>query len=197
MAGSNAIAAAGKSIERVLTAGFTEAPIPVPGKTTKAILTRTEDLDKTALTGVIQPPALSIFLYRVDFNKATRAAWSGVSVHDGRAHLPLDLHFLLTAWADNAEFEHAILGRAIQCLDGVPILSGPLLLPAGGWATNEGVQLVMEEISTEAVMRLFDSLPTDYRLSVPYLARVVRVDARSAAPAPDVLTAVTGVALQP
>jgi hypothetical protein len=197
MAGSNAVAATGKSIERVLTAGFAEPPNPVPGKTTKAILIRTEDLDKTALTGAIQPPALSIFLYRVDFNKATRAAWSGVSVHDGRTHLPLDLHFLLTAWADNAEFEHAILGRAIQCLDSVPILSGPLLLQAGGWATNEGIQLVMEEISTEAVMRLFDSLPTDYRLSVPYLARVVRVDGRRAAPAPDVLTAVAGVVLQP
>jgi len=104
MAGSNAISATGKSIERVLTACFSEAPIPVPGKTTKAVLIRTDDFDKNAVSGAIQRPALSIFLYRVDFNKTMRAAWSGVSVQDGRAHLPLDLHFLITPWADNAEF---------------------------------------------------------------------------------------------
>jgi hypothetical protein len=193
MAGSNAISATGKSIERLLTASFDEAPIPVPGKTTRAVLIRTDDLDKSAVTGAIQPPALSIFLYRVDFNKTMRSAWSGVSMQDGRSHLPLDLHFLLTAWADNAEFEHAILGRAIQCLDSIPILSGPLLLQFGEWATNEGLQLVMEESSTDSLMRLFDSLPADYRLSVPYIARIIRLDGRRAAPAPDVSTAAVGM----
>ena len=34
---------------------------------------------------------------------------------------------------------------------------------------------MLEEISTEALMRIFDSLPTDYRVSVPYVARVVRI----------------------
>jgi hypothetical protein len=197
MAGSNSISAAGKSIERVLTTCFSEAPIPVPGKTTKAVLIRTDDFDKNAVSGAIQRPALSIFLYRVDFNKTMRAAWSGVSVQDGRTHLPLDLHFLLTPWADNAEFEHAILGRAIQCLDGLPILNGPLLLQSGEWMTNEGVQLLMEEISTEALMRLFDSLPADYHLSMPYVARLVRLDGRKAAPSPDVTTVVTGMVPPP
>jgi hypothetical protein len=197
MAGSNAISATGKSIERVLTACFSEAPIPVPGKTTKAVLIRTDDFDKNAVSGAIQRPALSIFLYRVDFNKTMRAAWSGVSVQDGRAHLPLDLHFLLTPWADNAEFEHAILGRAIQCLDSLPILNGPLLLQSGEWMTNEGVQLLLEEISTEALMRLFDSLPADYHLSVPYVARLLRLDGRRAAPSPDVTTVVTGMVPPP
>jgi hypothetical protein len=197
VAGSNSISAAGKSIERLLTACFTEAPVPVPNKTTKAVLIRTEDLDKNAANGTIQRPALSIFLYRIDYNKTMRAAWSGVSMQDGRAHLPLDLHFLLTAWADNAEFEHAILGRAIQCIDSMPILSGPLLLPSGEWATNEGMQLLLEEISTEALMRLFDSLPADYHLSIPYIARIVRLDGRRATAPPDVTTAVTGMVPQP
>ena len=108
----------------------------------------------------LQPPMLSIFLYRVDFNKAMRAGWSGVGSLDGRSHLPLDLHFLLTAWAANAEFELRILGRAMQCLETYPSLSGPLL--AGpSWATGDSVQVVLEEISTEAVMRTFDSLPYD------------------------------------
>jgi hypothetical protein len=195
MANLASIAAAGRSIERLLNQGFAEAPLPVPGRTTRAFLVRTEDFDQGNNNSILQRPALSIFLYRVDFNKTMRAAWSGVGFHDGRAHLPLDLHFLLTPWADNAESEHAILGRAMQCLDATPILSGPLLHASGEWAVNEAVNLVMDEISTEAVMRTFDSLPTDYRISVPYIARVVRLDARQATPTPPVTTVVTGKAV--
>jgi hypothetical protein len=172
------IAAAGRSLERFITAAFAEPPVPVQGSATRAVLVRTEDFDQATLNTVIQRPALSLFLYRVDFNKTMRAAWSAVGHHDGRAHLPLDLHFLITPWADNAEHEQSILGRAMQCLEGTPILGGPLLHNTGGFAPNEAVQIVMEEISTEAVMRTFDSLPTDYRLSVPYIARIVRLDGR-------------------
>lgn len=192
MANLNSISATGKSIERLLTQAFSEPPVPVSGKTTKAFLIRTEDFDQSSASTIILRPALSIFLYRVDFNKSMRAAWSGVTYHDGVAHLPLDLHFLLTPWADNAEAEHAILGRAMQCLDSNPILSGPLLHQSGEWAPNEAIQLVMEEISTEAVMRTFDSLPSDYRISVPYIARVARLDGRVAAPRPPVTTLITG-----
>jgi hypothetical protein len=42
-------------------------------------------------------------------------------------------------------------------------------------------------------MRTFDSLPHDYKLSIPYVARVVRLDGLRAVPPPDVRTAVTGV----
>jgi hypothetical protein len=192
VANFNSIPAAGKSIERFLNAAFAQAPVPVPNKTTKANLVRTEDFDRTSISTIIVRPALSIFLYRVDFNKTMRAAWSGVTHQDGRPHLPLDLHFLLTPWADNAEAEGAILGRAMQALDATPILSGPLLHQSGDWAPNEAVNLLMDEISTEAVMRTFDSLAADYRISVPYIARVVRLDGQRATPAPDVTTVIKG-----
>jgi hypothetical protein len=197
VANLSSISAAGKSVERLLTAAFSEAPVPVAGNTTKAFLIRTEDFDQGSASTILVRPALSIFLYRVDFNKTMRAAWSGVTHHDGVAHLPLDLHFLLTPWADNAEAEHAILGRAMQCLDTTPILSGPLLHQSGEWAPNEAVHLVMEEISTEAVMRTFDSLPADYRISVPYIARVVRLDGRQPALVPPVTALVTGKSPMP
>jgi hypothetical protein len=195
MAGYAAVAAAGKSLERALNAKFAEDPSleVLLGRPARAVLVRTEDFEAGNLASLIQRPALSIFLYRVDFNKTMRAAWSAVGYHDGRSHLPLDLHFLLTAWADNAEFEHAIMGRALQILDSLPILSGPLLQPSGEWAAGEAVQVVMEEITTEAVMRTFDSLPVDYRLSVPYIARVVRVDGRDTANRREVTTAVAGI----
>jgi hypothetical protein len=192
MANLASIAATGRSIERLLNQAFAEPPVPVEGRTTRAFLIRTEDFDQTNTNSILQRPALSIFLYRVDFNKTMRAAWSGVTFHDGRAYLPLDLHFLLTPWAENAESEHSILGRAMQCLDATPILSGPLLHASGDWTPNEAVNLVLDEISTEAVMRTFDSLPADYRISVPYIARVVRLDSRQAVPTPPVTTAIVG-----
>ncbi len=193
MANFTSIASTGKSIERLLTLAFADPPVPVQNKTTKAYLVRSEDFDRHSLSTIIVRPGLSIFLYRVDFNKTMRAAWSGVTAQDGIPHLPLDLHFLLTPWGDNAEAEGAILGRAMQALDSTPILSGPLLHQSGDWAPNDAVHLLMDEISTEAVMRTFDSLAADYRISVPYIARMVRLDARKAAPPPDVTTLVRGV----
>jgi hypothetical protein len=189
-----AIAGAAKSLQRLLDS-FLQAPqdVPVPGKVTRAVLVRTEDFSDTAAPIQIGSPALSLFPYRIDFNKAMRAAWSAVGSLDGRSHLAVDLHFLLTPWADNAEYELRILGKAMQCLETRPILAGPLLYPDVDWGPNETLQVVQEEIPTETLMRIFDSLPTDFRLSVPYVARVVRIDGRQAQPAPPVTTAIAGI----
>lgn len=194
MAGFRSVSATGRSLRRLLELRFREEE-PITGTATSVAIVRTEDLDPDNLPTLVARPALTIFLYRVDFNKTMRAAWSGVGLNDGRSHLALDLHFLLTAWADNAENEHLILGRALQAIEDTPILAGPLLMQASDWAANESLQLVLEDIDTEALMRIFDSLPVEYRLSVPYVARVTRIDGRRL-PAnqrdPDVITAVVG-----
>lgn len=191
MASFAGIAAAGRSMEMLLNACFEEEQ-PISNKKTKAVLVRTIDFEPARSATAIGSPALSIFLYRVDFNKTMRAAWSAAATRDGRSHLGLDLHYLITPWADNAEDEHRILGRAMQCLESTPILGGPLLHASGEWDATESIQFVLEEVSTEAVMRTFDSLPTNYLLSVPYIARVMRLDGRVAAPEGPVITAVIG-----
>ena len=198
MAGYYAIAAVGKSIERLLAAAFSERE-PVPGKASKAALVRTEDLADTAIKPWIPDYGLSLLLLRVDFNKTMRAAWSAAGYADGRGYLALDLHYLFTPWAANAEHQQMILGRAMQVLEETPVLSGPLIympaLPAPEYddepatAVLDSVQLTLEEMSTEALMRTFDSLPCDYRLSVPYVARVVRIDTRIARSRPPVVDA--------
>lgn len=197
MGGYASIAAVGKSIERLIAQAFLERQ-PVPGKATKAVLVRTEDLSDALLASRIGSHALSILLYRVDFNRTMRSAWSAVGHGDGRGHLALDLHFLLTPWAENAEHQHMILGRAMQVMEGTPTLTGPLLyqpaLPPAyadepSLQPTDSVQLMLEEVSTEALMRTFDSLPGEYHLSVPYVARVVRIDTRVALPTPPVIDA--------
>lgn len=167
-------------------------PLDPPASKTKASLVSTNAFQRDNVSSSIGIPGISIFLYRVDFNKVMRAAWSGTSSHDGRSHLGLDLHYLITPWAQNAEEEHRILGRAMQCIESTPILTGPMLHSSGEWDASESIHLVLEEITTEAVMRMFDSLPTDYRLSVPYIARVMRLDGLIAAPEGPVIDAIIG-----
>lgn len=192
MAQHAGLSAVGRSVERLIGACFREDDPVGPAGATKAILVRTEDFEKANVSTAIGTPALSIFFYRVDFNKTMRAAWSSVGHVEGRVHLPLDLHFLITPWALNAEDELRILGRAMDCLEQHSILSGPLLHPSGGFAPNETLQLVLEDVWSEAVMRTFDSLPTEYKLSVPYIARVARIEARDRIALPSVTTVVRG-----
>jgi hypothetical protein len=107
--------------------------------------------------------------------------------------LPIDLHYLFTAWADNADHEHRLIGRAMQILEELGSLSGPLLHPDGDWSADEAVQLYLEDIATDDLMRTFESLACDFRLSIPYIARVVVVSTPAGQAQPDVLTYVRGI----
>ena len=138
MADFAANASVSKSIEGVLNTAFTEhEPVTTPGARTRAVLVTTTDFKAAKTTDRIGTFSLSIFLYRVD--KTSRAAWSSAGSPAGRGHLALDLHYLLTAWADTAENEHRILGRALQAIEATPVLSGPLLNPSAHWAADETV----------------------------------------------------------
>jgi hypothetical protein len=191
VASFRAIAATGRTLERLLNACF-DADEPIAGRNTRAVLVRSDDFEQGSADNPIQFPALSIFLHRVEINRTMRAAWSAVASLDGRARLPLDLHYLLTPWADNAEFEHLVLGKAMECLETTPIVGGPQLFPSAEWAPNEGLQILAEDATTDAIMRTFESLESDFRLSVPYVVRIVRVDASEAHADPTVTAVVAG-----
>lgn len=190
VAGFGSIAAVGKSLEMLLNARFS-ATEPIAGEHARAQLIQTEDLDPGS--HFLVRPTVSILLYRVDFNKTMRASWSAAGATDGTAHLPVDLHYLFTAWADNADHEHRLIGRAMQILEELGSLSGPLLHPDGDWSAGEAVQLYLEDIATDDLMRTFESLACDFRLSIPYIARVVVVSTPAGQAQPDVLTYVRGI----
>lgn len=190
MSGLAAITATGMSLQRALTAAFAErsplvdeaspgAPPAVPVE-----LVNTRRLQEIGET-TNPTPLITLYLYRIDVDKSMRASWSAVGSTEGRGRLPLNLHYLLTAWAGDAATEQRLMGRALQALETTPVLTGPLLLaPAGlpadepAWEAQEAVYLGIEDLPTEALMRIFDTLPVDHQLSVPYCARVVRIDGR-------------------
>lgn len=202
MASYSALAAAGLSLEGLLNRCI-EAEVARDADAFQnqptARLVRSEDFnrDSDTVASLIQGATLSIFCYRVDLNPTMRAAWSAVSAHDGQIHLPIDQYFLVTAWDSDAEAELRLLGFAMQCLEQHPILAGPRLHPDGGWAPGEAIQLVCADQRSEDVTATFDALTSDFRLSVSYLARIVRVDAPDHPEHPDVVTAVRGVTPSP
>jgi hypothetical protein len=195
MAGYGAVAASGRSLERLLNKEFMSEPslADVLQATPRAVVVRTEDFDPDNQHSLIVRPAVSIYLYRVEYNTTMRASWSGVGHRDGRSHLPLDLHFLVTAWGDNSEHEQLLLGRTLQILEELPILTGPMLYATGDWAAGDAVQVIMENVSTDEVLRTWESLANKYRLSVAYVARIIRIDGRTATPSADASTVATGM----
>lgn len=189
MADFAGLAAAGRSIQNLLEVRFDEEQ-PLAEKTSVK-LARAEDFESGTFAQFISRPALTLFFYRVDSNRAMRAAWSTAGAYDGRSSLALDMYFLLTAWAANAESELRILGRTMQALEDTPIISGPLLAGNAGWAADECLQVVLGDMESETLVRLFETLPIRYRLSVPYIARVLRLDGVQVPREPPAVTAIT------
>jgi hypothetical protein len=90
--------------------------------------------------------------------------------------LGLDLHYLVTAWAANAAREHEALAWVMRELYQHPVLDRSVLAPLDVWGADEAVHLVATELSTEDMMRIWDAIRPEYRLSVTWCARVVRLD---------------------
>lgn len=142
--------------------------------------------DQTALDRVV-----SIFLHRITINENFRNA---TQLQDTPTRQPLaflDLHYLLTYWGTSAQAEQTILGWMLRQLQSSPILDRSILTADGGWGATESVQLVMADLSLEDILRIWDALGPRYRLSVAYLARVVRIDRTITPGAPVVATRFT------
>ncbi len=119
---------------------------------------------------------LSLYLYRVTVNEHLRhiSRQRTPSPHD--IPLSVDLHYLMTVWADSALTEQLILAWAMRQLYMFPVLDRSALSPEANWDIEDQIQVILAELSTEDLMRIWDALDPPYRLSVSYVARVVRID---------------------
>ena len=119
---------------------------------------------------------ITLYLYRITVNEHSRQMHGTTGAVSRPTPLGLDLHFLLSAWAGNARDEQTMLAWAIRQLHMFPILDASSLSPEAGWGANEVIQIIPAELSNEDVMRIWDALDPPYRLSVSYIARLVRLD---------------------
>lgn len=183
MAGYRAIAAVGRSVVDLLNRRIKETTTLPAVDRPRVVLAGTNDFEKveSSPTAVIRYPAISLYFYRVVVDKETRPGWSAVASVDGIPRIPLRLHFLLAAWDMSVQKELEYLGLAAQILESEPILTGPLLHPSGDWDPGDAIQVVFDDLGQDSMSEAFQALTTEYRLSLPYLARVIRIDGRQEA----------------
>jgi hypothetical protein len=143
--------------------------------------------------GDLQQPAIkdgvSLYLYRVAVN-GTRRNRSPRVGRDGRRYrpsLPLDLHYLLTPWAESAGRQQRLLGWCMRQLEDASILPAGLLNhhgpEHGTFDPAETVELICEPLTLEDMGNIWEAFKTNLQLSAAYVARMVAID--SDQPLPD------------
>jgi hypothetical protein len=124
---------------------------------------------------------VSLFLYRIFFNGNHRTPCQRFE-KDGKhfeIQLPVDLHFLLTAWGKNASLQHTIAGWMMRTLEDTPILQAGFLngVSPGVFRDDETVEIVLADLKTEDLLRLWEvTAQNEYQISVPYLARNISIE---------------------
>jgi hypothetical protein len=119
---------------------------------------------------------LSLMLYRITQNEHLRNARRTNDPSNAPPPLSVNLHYVLTVWAGSALVEHSVMTWAMRELHHRPVLDSSILSADAAWGPGDVVNIIPEELTSEEIMRIWDTLEPKYRLSVTYVARVVRID---------------------
>lgn len=120
--------------------------------------------------------SVSLYLYRIIINEHIRNTPATRTGSGEQVPLSVDLHFMLSVWADSAAAEHSICAWVMSQLHQHPIMDVSSLTEEGGWLKEDVVHIIPAELSNEDLMRIWDAIAPYYRLSVSYIARVIRID---------------------
>jgi hypothetical protein len=124
---------------------------------------------------------VSLLLYRIYHDGSPRTPPGRMQPNGqrGRTKLPLELHFMLTAWAKQATLQHELAGWMMRTLEDNPIFYPSLLntYKPGVFYPDETVEVSLAQLSVEDMFNIWDVIIRhDYQLSVPYVARVVYLE---------------------
>lgn len=123
---------------------------------------------------------VSLFMYRVNIGGAHRTP-PGRRLANGRLshQLPLDVNFILTAWAQEASLQYAIAGWVLRTMEDYPIVPTALLnrRTDGVFRPDETVEVAIGDMVTEDLLHLWEQLGGGaYQLSLPYVAKNVWIE---------------------
>lgn len=123
---------------------------------------------------------VSVMLYRVYHNAACRTPPGRVvKGQRQRTKLPVDAHFLLTAWAKTASRQHEIAGWMMRVMEDNPTLPASLLnaYRPDVFQPDEAVEVVLADLATEDMFRIWEVMIQHvYQLSTPYVARMLQIE---------------------
>jgi hypothetical protein len=124
---------------------------------------------------------VSLYLYRVTVS-SNRNLPPQVGP-DGRRYrppIPLDVHYLVTAWAETAVRQQRMLGFAIRALEDTPILPAGVLNQHSPepnvFRPEETVELVYENLTVQDIGYIWDVAQTKEQPSATYTARMVEIE---------------------
>lgn len=160
---------------------------------TDVILATPDEFEPLAARSAPFPPTITVFLYRITIAAEVRNAPKRTLPNGAitRPLLPLELHYLVTPWATDTAAEHRIAGHVLQVLYDRAEL-GAADLQGASWMPGDSVQLILASLPVEEHFQIWETTDAPYRLSLPYIARVIGIEPaeqRSYAP---VLDAVFG-----
>jgi Pvc16 N-terminal domain len=124
---------------------------------------------------------LSLYLYRVTLNSAGRNRGARVGP-DGKRYrpaLPLDLHYMLTAWAPSAEQQQYLFAWALRTLEDTPVLPAEVLnhfVAQKAFFDDEGLELTPEPLSLEQMVSVWEVNKPQMQPSMTYAARLVAIE---------------------
>lgn len=123
--------------------------------------------------------ALGIYLHRISVDPYGRNRYLPPQRPGNapRPELPVNLHILLVGRSLSASAEITLVAWAMQRIGAAMELDAAHMAALDpNWSEQERLQIIPEEMSTEDLMRVWDSLPGDYRLSSPYLVKTLRLE---------------------
>jgi len=124
----------------------------------------------------------SIFLYRVTVNGNVRNLGQRRAADGTRfkPSLPLDLHLLLTPWAQDAERQLRMLGWAMRFVEDLGILgAGQLnhyIAETDTFRPDETVELIADPLALADYLNLWDKWKHKMPTSMTFVARVLMLD---------------------
>ena len=142
----------------------------------EVLLYQTRDFESPMLEG------FSVYLYRVAVNGSVRNLTFRRSP-DGRRFrpsLPLDLHYMITPWAQDIERQHRMLGWVMRMMEDTGVMSaGHLnhyLAEADTFLPTEGLEIVCDPLTLTDYLTLWDRLRPRLPASATYTLRMVFID---------------------
>lgn len=129
---------------------------------------------------------ISLYLYRVTVNASRRNMPPTVTPEGRRMRppIPLDLHYLLSAWGQSYDTQHRLIGWAMREIENTPVIPAGVLNSTGPDADvfrpEETVEIICDPLPLADMINLWETLkPKSNRpLSVNYVARMVAIESR-------------------
>jgi len=174
MAGPYAVAAVGKAILSVLASAVPKTEF------SGAVF----DLYQSKNLQAPMEEGVSLYLHRVTPANNVRNLPPRVAL-DGRRYrpsMPLDLHYLLIAWAQNAFKQQRLLGWAMRVLEDTPLLPASLLNAYGPepdtFGENEYADILLETISIQDMNVIWDTAKPQMQPCAAYVVRMISIESR-------------------